>query len=61
MDNPFLPALICFGPFFAFLLFHVLTRRERPKSVPRSQVAGFIAISLGIGIAGAAGSYLLFT
>ena len=25
MDNPFLPALICFGPFFAILLFHVLT------------------------------------
>ncbi len=62
MDNPFLPALICFGPFFAILLFHVLTRRrQEPKSVPPSQIAVFIIIALGIGIAGTAASYLLFT
>ena len=55
MDNPFLPALVCFGPFFAILLFLALDRRaQERKRVPPARVAAAFVISLGIGIAGAA-------
>ncbi len=53
--DAFLPALICFGPFFAILFFLALNRRDQErKRVPPAQVAAAFVISLGIGIAGAA-------
>ena len=55
MDSPFFPALVCFGPFFAMLLFLALNRRaQERKRVPPAQVATAVVISLGIGIAGVA-------
>lgn len=61
MDDPFVPALIAFGPFFLTLLYFVAMRRgQQPKKVPASRVAIAAVASLGIGVAGAAASYLLF-
>jgi uncharacterized membrane protein len=60
MDNPFVPAMVAFGPFFLTLLyFAAMQRGQRAEKVPTSQVAIAMVASLGIGVAGAVASYLL--
>jgi len=60
LDSPFLPALICFGPFFVILLFYALvSRRQELKKVPPIQIAAAFVVSLGIGLAGTAISVFL--
>lgn len=55
MDNPFLPALLIFGPFFLLLFFFTLTRAKgKENSVEPNSVSLAIGASLLIGVLGGA-------
>ena len=55
MHNPFLPALVIFGPFFLLLLGFTLTRaRDKENRVTPNSVSLAIGASLLIGVLGGA-------
>ena len=60
MDGPFGPALMAFGPSFLLMFLMLLMGRQRRRKVPPYQIVTAFVVWIGVGIAGAAASYLLF-
>lgn len=60
MNNPFLPALISFGPFLLLMFLFLIAGRRRREEVPKTQVVVALAACVAIGAAGMATSFLVY-